>query len=196
MISKIRSFLHIYIEQNVFYMEETMKNKGFSLVELIIVVAIMAILVGFAAPMLYTYIEKANVSSDIQFCSSIKDAVMIACSDPDVVTATDDSSTHVDMLRSGNVCEIDSSFLAGYSTSEFSDCVSEIMGYNVFDENDNRNHMKSSLAKDSGVVCCQMYDNELYVWINNSNNTGKTNKAYTATDAGSLDGDSKVIFVK
>ncbi|HAL02696.1 MAG TPA: hypothetical protein DCP07_05005, partial [Lachnospiraceae bacterium] len=33
-------------------------NKGFSLVELIIVIAIMAILVGVMAPQLIKYIEK------------------------------------------------------------------------------------------------------------------------------------------
>ena len=47
-------------------------NKGFSLVELIIVVAIMAILVGLLAPQLLRYIEKTNVSHDIQFADSIK----------------------------------------------------------------------------------------------------------------------------
>ncbi|MBO6205612.1 MAG: prepilin-type N-terminal cleavage/methylation domain-containing protein, partial [Lachnospiraceae bacterium] len=36
-------------------------NKGFSLVELIIVIAIMAILVGVMAPQLIKYIEKSKV---------------------------------------------------------------------------------------------------------------------------------------
>ena len=43
-----------------------MERKGFSLVELIIVIAIMAILVGVMAPMLIRYIEKSNVSSTFQ----------------------------------------------------------------------------------------------------------------------------------
>ena len=48
-----------------------MKNKGFSLVELIIVIAIMAILVGLMAPQLIKYIEKTNVSSDEQLLDSV-----------------------------------------------------------------------------------------------------------------------------
>ena len=59
-------------------------NKGFSLVELIIVIAIMAILVGVMAPQLIKYIEKTNVSSDIQTCDSIRTAIMTAALDPDV----------------------------------------------------------------------------------------------------------------
>ena len=64
------------------------KNKGFSLVELIIVIAIMAILVGVMAPQLIKYIEKANVSADKQIADTVHTACVTAASDPDVVTAT------------------------------------------------------------------------------------------------------------
>ena len=50
-------------------------NKGFSLVELIIVIAIMAILVGVMAPQLIKYIEKTNVSADTQLADSVKTAI-------------------------------------------------------------------------------------------------------------------------
>lgn len=62
-------------------------NEGFSLVELVIVIAISAILVGVFAPNLVRYIEKTKVSQDIQFADSIRRAVELAMSDPDVVNS-------------------------------------------------------------------------------------------------------------
>ena len=55
-----------------------MKNKGFSLVELIVVIAIMAILVGVAVPVYSSYIEKAQKSKDEQMVDEIKHAIEIA----------------------------------------------------------------------------------------------------------------------
>ena len=80
------------------------KNKGFSLVELIIVIAIMAILVGVMAPQLIKYIEKTNVSSDTQLCDSVRTALTTACMDPDVVKAGDSlSDTTGQVINSTNV---------------------------------------------------------------------------------------------
>lgn len=46
-------------------------NKGFSLVELIVVIAIMAVLVGVLAPQLIKYVEKSREATDIQNADSI-----------------------------------------------------------------------------------------------------------------------------
>ena len=62
-------------------------NKGFSLVELIIVIAIMAILIGVMAPQLIKYIEKTNVSSDTQLADTVKSAITTAMLDPAVITS-------------------------------------------------------------------------------------------------------------
>jgi len=59
-------------------------NKGFSMVELIIVIAIMAIAVGLLAPQLLKYIEKSNVSSDIQLADTIRTGVSISIVDAEV----------------------------------------------------------------------------------------------------------------
>ena len=63
-------------------------NKGFSLVELIIVIAIMAILVGVMAPQLIKYIEKSKVSADTQAADSVHTAVLTAMMDPEVVNSS------------------------------------------------------------------------------------------------------------
>lgn len=55
-----------------------MKNKGFSLVELIVVIAIMAILVGVAVPVYSSYIEKSQKAKDEQMIDEIKHAIEIA----------------------------------------------------------------------------------------------------------------------
>lgn len=55
-------------------------NKGFSMVELIIVIAIMAILAGALAPALIKYINKSRVSTDIQTGNAIATAVQTALS--------------------------------------------------------------------------------------------------------------------
>lgn len=62
-------------------------NKGFSLVELIVVIAIMAVLVGVLAPQLIKYVEKSREATDIQNCDSIATALKTYYSDKEDVTA-------------------------------------------------------------------------------------------------------------
>lgn len=68
-------------------------NKGFSLVELIIVIAIMAILSGALAPQLMKYIEKSRVSTDTSNCDAIKSVVNTTLASEDAYAEITENST-------------------------------------------------------------------------------------------------------
>lgn len=68
-------------------------NKGFSLIELIIVIAIMAILIAVLAPAYLRYVEKARKSTDAQAIGSAMSAIKTAASDPALGIATDNTLT-------------------------------------------------------------------------------------------------------
>ena len=61
-------------------------NNGFSLVELIIVIAIMAVLVGVLAPQFIKYVEQSRRSRDISTAQEIREAVLADIADNQVRT--------------------------------------------------------------------------------------------------------------
>lgn len=92
-------------------------NAGFSLVELLVVVAIMAIAIGVMAPQLIKYIEKTNVSSDAQLADTIRTGVSMAIVDAEVQADTA-SHPYLDLMASSTGMNIN-------ENTEFlnSDCV-------------------------------------------------------------------------
>lgn len=56
-------------------------NQGFSLVELIIVIAIMAILVGVLAPQFIKYVEKTRAQKDASAIEEVRNATEVALSE-------------------------------------------------------------------------------------------------------------------
>lgn len=70
-----------------------LNNKGFSLVELIIVIAIMAVLIGVLAPQYLKYVERSRRSADLDNWSTIISAIEIYASDPaNTATVTGDGT--------------------------------------------------------------------------------------------------------
>lgn len=65
-----------------------MNEKGFSLVELIVVIAIMAVLVGVLAPQFIRYVEKTRESSDVQNFDFLKETVSTYYADKEIQPVT------------------------------------------------------------------------------------------------------------
>ena len=66
--------------------QRTLNNKGFSLIELIVVIAIMAILVGVMAPQFIKYVESSRQSTDIQNAAAIRSAVEVGVTNGDITS--------------------------------------------------------------------------------------------------------------
>ena len=139
-------------------------NKGFSLVELIIVIAIMAILVGVMAPQLIKYIEKTNVSSDVQLCKTLKTAMETAATDAAV--ANEAAYTAPKEGDSGNTKSFTNPGGTVYMSS-----LEETLGVkNVSDLN---GQIKSTLGKQHGQLDYKwVSDSSVVVYIDDTDKNG------------------------
>ena len=133
-------------------------NKGFSLVELIIVIAIMAILVGVMAPQLIKYIEKTNESSDTQLCDTIRSALTTAALDPDIVKKGQGIKTGNGMTVA-NACD----------GSDMVSAVNDILGVSVGDVSA---QLKSKAGKASGIKVTVVGSNQITVYCTSSIKSG------------------------
>ena len=88
-----------------------MKNKGFSLVELIIVIAIMAILAAAIAPALIRYIDKSRKADDVTAGGTINSAVSAALANEDAYDELQNwSNTIVAVVSKGGMTASGSAF--------------------------------------------------------------------------------------
>ncbi len=182
-------------------------NKGFSLVELIIVIAIMAILIGVMAPQLIKYIEKSNVAADTQMCDNVRKAIYYAMMDPDVVQANDKSKEMIeDILQpdilGGRVHGLDH-YSGDWLTCAFAVAVTESLGgWNPFDINHttgrDTDYLKSTPKSglSLGFMTAANEDGTNFaVFVQFSDRYGEKNGEQFTGDYEELE-DSRVIFVK
>lgn len=81
--------------------KENMNDKGFSLVELIIVIAIMAILIVVLAPQYLKYVERSRNSTDLQNATELKIAIETWCADPEATSSAGSGKTIVLTVEKG-----------------------------------------------------------------------------------------------
>ena len=150
------------------------KNKGFSLVELIIVIAIMAILVGIMVPVLMHFIEKSNVSSDYQLADTIRSAVAYSIVDARV-KEDDASQPFLEQFETPTVGVVNINGKDMVSISSIDQpCVlkESLEEYTGFTVTDIKNQIKSKHESDTDCYICTT-DGVVTVALFHTDNTGK-----------------------
>ena len=127
--------------------QKTMGNKGFSLVELIVVIAIMAVLVGVLAPQFIKYVENSRQSTDMQNVQEIKTAIEVYVAEKEgdagtitintnggTLTLSDDAKTAAGASGAGDITTLKSNgwkdVTYTYSTTDYKWTPSETSNIN------------------------------------------------------------------
>ena len=132
-------------------------NKGFSMVELIIVIAIMAILAAALAPALIKYINKSRLSTDVQTGTTVASAINAALAVESAYDSCSDKGYDGKVMALNDIIKNNDAFAAE---------VAEVIGVNT------GNSLKGKSKKDiEGTAFPD--GTEFYVLIDAKNNKVK-----------------------
>lgn len=137
-------------------MKKKMDNKGFSLVELIIVIAIMVILVAVLAPQYLRYVEKSRISSDTQTAVELINVMQVLASDPDITLTKDTADPPTTYTATGTTTgpvTISTALSTALTTNGLMDTAA--VGNIVF---------QSTAYREGGVVIGLQYDDTNEMW--------------------------------
>lgn len=148
-------------------------NKGFSLVELIIVIAIMAVLVGVMAPQLIKFIEKSNVSADTQLLDAVYNAVVYASVDPDVMADPASQSLLNAMNVPSSPLKLEDLYYA--PNNRFCEEVLSTLGWNDLQQSTYEELLRSAHGSGATIYFTYQGDfvNPVIMWITTTDAAGK-----------------------
>lgn len=152
-------------------------NKGFSLVELIIVVAIMAVLMGILAPQYIRYVEKTRIRADDSIISDIDKSCQATLAD-EKFYADAGASVVVTVTNQGAISQsglntTGAAFIAEVNTS-------------VYGQATSLNKFKSKAYTQGGsTTLTYTFNSTLYTWQAVIANSITDSKYYSASAASS-----------
>ncbi|MCQ2521304.1 MAG: prepilin-type N-terminal cleavage/methylation domain-containing protein [Lachnospiraceae bacterium] len=163
--------------------KEVANNNGFSLVELIIVIAIMAILVGILAPNVLRQLEKAKVSNDLETLSTICASIEYGLTDQAIMNdpASQALANYIDTTTTPIPITIFSQ--PTYASCELVNYIKEASKIGDFTQNGIMDRIKSRTTANSMVYFCRRGTaiNPIVMWITETDSEGKRRKPSAPT---------------
>ena len=147
-------------------------NKGFTLVELVIVVAILAILVGILAPQYTKYVEKSRQAADASNLENIVEGFKVAAADKEyeIIPSADKVATFVIKIAK-TITATDA--VTGTDTTNWIAAIKEYTGFDFKNEvtslklksskwvaKDKSNSIQATVKIDSSGAVSVAYDPE------------------------------------